>query len=115
MRNSHEALRAACREMEQQMADASGLEAFRSSWPQYQRVLKVHAEMEDVDMFPLIDRTSGSPLNLGRLHEEDERLTAAVDAALPGADAAPSSEQWEAVKAAFASWLEFHMSHFSEE
>lgn len=119
MRNSHEALRAACKEMEQLLKSADPLHAFEAAWQEYDRALKVHTDLEELSMFPLLDQVNGSPVNLSHFHDEDKALATAMESALSAAiavgDAPATTELWEQLKAAFAAWKDFHLTHLSEE
>ena len=116
MRNSHEALRAALREMAALVEeDASKASELHALFEAYERVLKVHSDMEDNDLFPLLDRTNGAPLNLGQLHVDDHVYLSELKASLSKAGSNPSEEDWETVKRTYCAWSEFHENHFSSE
>ncbi len=85
MRNSHEALRAAVVVMEGFLLTGNVPE-FKTAWKDYKRAILVHAEMEDNNMFPLLDKVNGSELNLHHLHLDEEKLTKSLDDAVAAND-----------------------------
>jgi hypothetical protein len=110
MRNSHEALRASIRVQEQEL-EAGDLAGLREEWLRFQRALKVHMAMEDDSMFGLLDEVGAGAITSAKLpaeHLEDQRLAAAVGAALARGDAG-------AVRTAWSAWKEDHLHHLTHE
>ena len=119
MRSSHESLRAAVKEMAALASDPSQTGALRQKFVEYSRVLLVHGQMEDLNMFPLLDGVSDSPLGLGAAHAEDDALREAVARALDsdvGGDTASTGEdQQTVIKNTFDKFVTFHLDHFVTE
>ena len=115
MRNSHESLRAAIKEMTALLSDLSQLGALRQKFAEYMRVIHVHGEMEDLNMFPLLDSVNGSPLDLGAAHIEDDALRVAVSKALDFGGDTASEDQLSAIKSSFENFVAFHLNHFVVE
>lgn len=115
MRNSHEALRAAIKEMGALVAHPSQMRAMSQKFAEYRRVIQVHGEMEDLNMFPLLDAVSGSPLGLDAAHVEDHALLEAVSSALSLSGDVASGDQSEAIKGSFEKFVAFHINHFVTE
>ncbi len=110
MRNAHEALRASIGS-QQQTLDAGDAAAFGEQWRTFHRALAVHMAMEDDAMFALLDEVSAGAVTSAKLpaeHAEDAQLAAAVDAALTTADLS-------ALRAAWSAWREAHPHHLAHE
>ena len=110
MRNAHEALRASIR-LQEAALEAGDRTAFGEEWLRLQRGLAVHMAMEDRGMFALLDAVGDGACSAAGLpaeHEDDKRLAAGVDGALPDADVADLRDAWSA-------WREEHLHHLEHE
>ena len=110
LRNAHEGLRGGIAEMTE-LLGADDVSGFSSAWKDFQRVLAVHAQMEDEDIFALLDAVGGGVIGKEAIPEEhitDMQLQQALDAVLGSADA-------EAVKNAFNEWKAFFVGHLEHE
>ena len=62
MRNSHEAMRMSIKNVLSIHIENGDIAKFRVAWIDFQRAMEVHMEMEDKDMFPLLNSVSGNQL-----------------------------------------------------
>lgn len=110
MRNVHEALRASI-QLQQQALDAENEIAFRDEWATFHRALRLHMAMEDEAMFGLLDEVGIGAISTAGLsaeHEEDTRLSAAVEAALGMSDLISLRTVW-------TTWKDAHLHHLAHE
>jgi hypothetical protein len=110
MRNVHEALRASI-QLQQKALDAENEIAFRDEWGTFQRALSLHMAMEDEAMFGLLDKVGTGAITMANLpeeHEEDIRLSAAVESALGMSDLT-------ALRNAWTTWKDAHLHHLAHE
>eukprot|EP00042_Codosiga_hollandica_P032687 m.211838 g.211838 ORF g.211838 m.211838 type:complete len:325 (+) comp53979_c0_seq2:180-1154(+) len=108
MRNTHEGLRMGIKQLSELLDDAAG---FSAAWQEYQRVLHMHAYMEDNGLFAMLDAVSNNQLTNEGIpdeHPTDHRNGEAVEAALASGDG-------EALKTAFEAWRVFHLAHLEHE
>ena len=110
LRNTHEAFRTSIRLQEQslQLGDTLG---FRAEWRSFRRALEIHAAMEDVAMFALLDEIDAGAISaayLGDEHVDDVRFAARVDAALTAGSASSLQGIWSV-------WKGVHLRHLAHE
>ena len=127
MRNSHESFRAAIKEMTALSSSPSNLGALASAWEIYYRFLRVHADMEDFDMFPLlssVDAAAMASADLAAQHVLDHSQSSRENAALSALrsadgsyapDVSASDPRWEELLSAYSEWSRGHVSHFELE
>ena len=116
MRNAHEAFRASMKMMQSVLdKDPPGDKSdFFSMWKVFQKALKVHADMEDNDIFPLLDTVGDGQLisaaNLVEAHETDQTLMKAVNVLISNPDITLAE-----VKETWMAWKNHHEAHFQAE
>ncbi len=121
MRNSHEAIRSHIKEMMVLIDgdNASQFDAFNTSWSDLHRIVQVHMSMEDHDMFPLLIKANGGPINLEHLHEADAENEKYVNDCIAKMQGTSSSDDkamaWAELGDALKNWREAHLAHLKKE
>eukprot|EP01031_Cornospumella_fuschlensis_P028639 gene28639-34576_t len=112
MRNAHEAFRGAMKEMDDALVNAD-LDSFAKLWRDFQRAVQVHLNMEEFDLFPLLEQISGgavSSAGLHDLHTADHDNYRAVNSLISA-----ESPDVAQLQSAYESWKAFHIDHFVKE
>ena len=111
MRNAHEALRVGMAELERLVEDLnSNYDTFATMLQEYHRAVGVHSQMEDINMFPLIDSMNDSPLGLHDLHVADDMLWRQLEDAMVAYEATRDAGSRSQAMALWESMLE-NMTH----
>lgn len=111
MRYSHESFRACLKQLSLHL-DAEVVTAraqFVSEWKSFLQSVSIHMEMDDHDLFPLLDEVSQGEISkagVSNLYPEDGQLLDAAQALLPREDA-PDAD-WAAFKEAWLRWKTYH-------
>lgn len=112
MRNSHEAFRAAIKEMESILTDsANDKSSFAALWTAYWKNTAVHMDMEEYDVMPLLDGISGGEMSKSGLHEmhkEEEPVCEDILSVVRAGD-------WEKTLTKFQEWKAHNLHHFELE
>ena len=105
MRSAHDALRQGIKELE---VVISSRDAFFPVWLEFSDALRLHAELEDVNMFELLNKPSiGAGIvtreGLFDEHKRDHELAHEVDLAIMSNDGTLEDK--------FQAWKEYHLAH----
>jgi hypothetical protein len=120
MRNAHEALRASLKLLEKTLDGPSvEREHFYSLWESFLRSMRAHMNIEDTDVFKLLDESSNGEITndgLFSVHFTDEEfLNHVVQTSLPKEGSSASDEDWAKFKEQWMSWKEMHEHHLVAE
>lgn len=110
MRNAHESIRNAITELSTLRADDGNRDRFKELWNDFIRAISVHMDMENIDVFPLLNKYSES-FNDERLTEEhtsDEELIHTITMQLNESDELISEDTFNA-------WKMHHLAHLEHE
>ena len=105
MRSAHDALRQGIKELEAVVTDAA---TFFPMWMEFSEALRLHAELEDVNMFELFNKPSigAGVVNREGLfdeHKRDHELAHEVDLSIMSNDGTLEEK--------FNIWKEHHLAH----
>jgi hypothetical protein len=99
--------------MDVQLTSEEERQKFSKAWIDLKRAVAVHMDMEEIDMFPLLEKISpGSVSNAGLsdLHVSDHERSHEVDEHISAGNI-----DWEALGQAWAIWKTSHLEHFAKE
>mmetsp|Transcript_7116 Transcript_7116/g.10844 ORF Transcript_7116/g.10844 Transcript_7116/m.10844 type:complete len:460 (+) Transcript_7116:1449-2828(+) len=110
MRNCHECIRSALKELTATSKSNDTPAVFRSQFKNLQRCIKTHALLESKGFFPLLDEFSGGKLKeiFDHEHDEDHELQHKVTEKL-------EVDDFKGAVAAFEIWKEAHLKHLKAE
>jgi hypothetical protein len=120
MESAHEALRASLRLLEKTLNGPSIVrDNFYSLWDNFLRSMRTHMDMEDNEVFKLLDESSNGEIandGLFSIHlTDDEILTYLVQTALPEKGSSSTDEDWAKFKEQWMKWKDLHESHLVYE
>lgn len=110
MRNSHESIRMSIKHVLSTHMESGDSVKFKAAWVDFQRAMAVHMEMEDKDMFPLLNSVSDNKCieeHLDQEHVQDSSLAAAVSDELKFRNSVST--------ATFEAWCEHILRHLEHE
>jgi hypothetical protein len=118
MRNGHEALHNGLKQLEKTLkGPKQEREKFFALWEAFLRSMTCHMDIEENDMFKLLDESSQGELANGGLFgihmSEDQMLHYVVQPALPKKGG--SDEDWNKFTELWMGWMEAHEQHYGGE
>jgi hypothetical protein len=118
MRSGHEALRNGLKQLEKTLKGPKhDREKFFALWEAFLRSMTCHMDIEENDMFKLLDESSQGELANGGLFgihmSEDQMLRFVVQPALPKKGG--SDEDWNKFTELWMGWMEAHEQHYGGE
>jgi hypothetical protein len=120
MNGAHEALRASLKLIEKTLNGPSVVrENFYSLWENFLRSMRAHMDMEDNEVFKLLDESSNGEIaneGLFSIHlTDDEILNHVVQTARPNEGSSSNDEDWAKFREQWMKWKDLHESHLVYE